>query len=174
MKDFRDFRDFIENLANENQNIVLKINNQNWNDIFDYMDDLKISSMYDMDIDEIEQIFENTNIPTIIEKDDILNFIDAYNLGGANKDDYSNINLIGDYINSIYTYLIICEIKANCIRLNFRMNENESYYFIVFKFKDEKKVSDRQIKNLYKNLSDDNTFVKMERKKDILFIQIQA
>lgn len=168
------FRDFIENLANENQNIVLKINNQNWNDIFDYMDDLKISSIYEIDVDEIEQIFKNINIPTIIEKDDILDFIDDYNLGGANKDDYSNIDLIGDYINSIYTYLLRSEIKANCIRLNFRMNEKEAYYFIVLKFKDEKKVSERQIKKLYKNLSDDNTFVKMERKKDILFIQIQA
>lgn len=168
------FRNFIENLANENKNIVLKINNQNWNDIFEYMNDLKISSMYEMDIDEIEQIFENINIPTIIEKDDILDFIDSYNLGGANKDDYSNINLIGDYINSIYAYLLISEIKANCIRLNFRMNENEAYYFIVLKFKDEKKVSDRQIKKFYKNLSDDNTFVKIERKNDLLFVQIQA
>lgn len=170
----KDFRNFIENLANENKNIVLKINNQNWDNIYNYMEDLKISSMYDMDIDEIEQIFENTNIPTIIEKDDILDFIDAYNLGGANKDDYSNIDLIGDYINSIYTYLLRSEIKANCIRLNFRMNENEAYYFIVLKFKDEKKVSDRQIKNLYKNLSDDNTFVKIERKNNLLFVQIQA
>lgn len=170
----KDFRNFIENLANENQNIVLKINNQNWNDIFDYIDDLKISSMYEMDINEIEQIFKNINIPTIIEKDDILDFIDAYNLSGANKDDYSNIDLIGDYINSIYTYLLRNEIKANCIRLNFRMNEKEAYYFIVLKFKDEKKVSERQIKKLYENLNDDNTFVKMERKKDILFIQIQA
>lgn len=168
------FRDFIENLANENQNIVLKINNQNWNDIFDYMENLKISSIYEIDVDEIEQIFENINIPTIIEKDDILDFIDAYNLSGANKDDYSNIDLIGDYINSIYTYLLRNEIKANCIRLNFRMNEKEAYYFIVLKFKDEKKVSERQIKKLYENLNDDNTFVKMERKKDILFIQIQA
>ena len=170
----KDFRNFIENLANENQNIVLKINNQNWNDIFDYIDDLKISSMYEIDINEIEQIFKNINIPTIIEKDDILDFIDAYNLSGANKDDYSNIDLIGDYINSIYTYLLRNEIKANCIRLNFRMNEKEAYYFIVLKFKDEKKVSERQIKKLYENLNDDNTFVKMERKKDILFIQIQA
>lgn len=132
----KDFRNFIENLANENQNIVLKINNQNCNGLLD--------------------------------------FIDAYNLSEANKDDYSNIDLIGDYINSIYTYLLRNEIKANCIRLNFRMNEKEAYYFIVLKFKDEKKVSERQIKKLYENLNDDNTFVKMERKKDILFIQIQA
>lgn len=165
------FRNFIENLANENKNIVLKINNQNWNDIFDYMNECNVNGLNDLDSDYIKEYFESINIPTIIEKDDIFDLIDEYHLVNVNRENYTNLNLISYYLDSIELNFAKVEIKADCIRINFRTNEKGSFWYLVFK--SEIIISDRKIKRLFNEFNSD-TYTKIERKNNLIFVQVEA
>lgn len=69
-----DLRNKVEKIADKNKNINLQINNHNWDDIYEEMNDMGIKNI---PTEKVENFFKNINIPTIIEKYDIFDLLDS-------------------------------------------------------------------------------------------------
>lgn len=84
----------------------------------------------------------------------------------------NNIKSLSEYLEYISDNAREKKLNIELIRYNFRMNENNSYHFLVLKNKNPNQ--NESIKNFIDDLNDDGIIIKSEIKNDFIFIQIEA
>lgn len=84
----------------------------------------------------------------------------------------NNIKNLSEYLEYISDNAKEKKLNIELIRYNFRMNENNSYHFLVLKNKNPNQKE--SIKNFIDDLNDDGLIVKSEIKNDLVFVQIEA
>jgi hypothetical protein len=84
----------------------------------------------------------------------------------------NNIKSLSEYLEYISDNAKEKKLNIELIRYNFRMNENNSYHFLVLK---NKNLNQKEsIKNFIDDLNDDGIIIKSEIKNDLVFVQIEA
>lgn len=84
----------------------------------------------------------------------------------------NNIKSLSEYLEYISNNAKEKKLDIELIRYNFRMNENNSYHFLVLKNKNPNQ--NESIKNFIDDLNDDGLIIKSEIKNDLVFVQIEA
>ena len=84
----------------------------------------------------------------------------------------NNIKSLSEYLEYISDNAKEKNLDIELIRYNFRMNEKNSYHFLVLKNKNPNKKEG--INKFIDELNDDGIIIKSEIKNDLIFIQIEA
>lgn len=84
----------------------------------------------------------------------------------------NNIKNLSEYLEYISDNAKEKKLNIELIRYNFRMNETNSYHFLVLKNKNPNQ--NESIKNFIDDLNDDGIIIKSEIKNDLVFVQIEA
>lgn len=84
----------------------------------------------------------------------------------------NNIKSLSEYLEYISDNAKEKNLDIELIRFNFRMNEKNSYYFLVIK---NKNLNQKEsINKFIDELNDDGIIIKSQIKNDFIFIQIEA